>query len=178
MAAGGWQAALSFPRPAKTVAAALLVVGLAEPAWFQLRNHPNQIVYFSPVVGGPHAAFGNYDMDYWGNSVLQATEWSARLADELGVPLGISGNPIQAVQADAGRFHSLFVTERSALTFHLDVRLLRGPPAALREFASRPDVLFAVRTADGTPLTVVLPGPAYPALGPLLEQHDLHLGSR
>jgi hypothetical protein len=178
MAAGGWQVLLSSRKSIAATAMVLLAAGVAEPAIFQLRNHPNQIVYFSPIVGGPKAAFGVYDMDYWGNSMLQATEWSARLADELGIPLGISGNPIQSVQADAGRFHSLYVTERSALTFHLDVRLLRGPPASLREFAARPDVLYAATTADGTPLTVVLPGPAYPALKELLEKHNVHLGRR
>ena len=32
---------------------------------------------------------------------------------------------------------------------------------SLREFAARPDILYAVRMADGTPLCVVLPGPAF-----------------
>lgn len=44
-----------------------MVVGIAEPVFFQIRNHPSQYVYFSPPVGGPRAAFGRYKMDYWGN---------------------------------------------------------------------------------------------------------------
>jgi hypothetical protein len=39
---------------------------MAEPLVFQARNHPNQIVYFSPLMGGPKSAFARYDMDYWG----------------------------------------------------------------------------------------------------------------
>lgn len=159
LAAAGWSACLDTR--ARPIALVLLVIGLAEPLWFQVRNHPNQIVYFSPLAGGPRAAFARYDMDYWGNSVLQAVRWADDVARRSGVPLIVSGNPIQAVDANAGRFKSLAVVARANLTYHFDIRLMRGPSAALREFAVRPDIIYAVRTADGTPLCVVLPGPAY-----------------
>lgn len=161
LAAAGWSAALSSSGRRRIVVIALLALGIGEAAGYQLANHPNQIVYFSPIVGGPRAAFARYDMDYWGNSMLQAVTWSAALAGDLKRPLAVSGNPIQAVQADAGRYHSLYVRPRDAGDFHLDIRLLRGPPEAVRAFASRADVLHRVTTADGTPLCVVLPGPAY-----------------
>ena len=38
---------------------------------------------------------------------------------------------------------------------------MRGPSESLREFAARPDLLYKVTTADGTPLCVIIPGPAY-----------------
>lgn len=169
LAGGGWSAALLRRSRWSVAAIAVLIIGAAEPLIFQIQNHPNQIVYFSPITGGPKAAFARYEMDYWGNSMLQAVDWSSKLARDLGVPLGVSGNPIQAIQADAGRYHTLWVTGRDKLDFHLDIRLLRGPPDALREFSGRPDVLYRVTTADGTPLCVVLPGPAYPSLAARLS---------
>ena len=159
LAAAGWSALLETR--ARMIGAVLLALGLAEPLLFQVRNHPNQIIYFTPLMGGPQAAFARYDMDYWGNSVLQAVEWTDRLARESGVPLVVSGNPIQAVDANAARFKSLQVVARANLVYHLDIRLMRGPSQSLREFAARPDILYAVRMADGTPLCVVLPGPAF-----------------
>ena len=159
LAAAGWSALLETR--ARVIGVLLLTLGLAEPLLFQLRNHPNQIIYFTPLMGGPQAAFARYDMDYWGNSVLQAVAWTDRLARESGVPLVVSGNPIQAVDANAARFKALQVVARANLVYHLDIRLMRGPSESLREFAARPDILYAVRMADGTPLCVVLPGPAF-----------------
>ena len=77
------------------------------------------------------------------------------------MPLIVSGNPIQAVDANAARFKTLQVVARADLVYHLDIRLMRGPSDSLREFAARPDILYAVSMADGTPLCVVLPGPAF-----------------
>ncbi len=162
LAAAGWTAALELRQPRlRWVVAGVLSLGLLEPLVFQVRNHPNQIVYFSPLMGGPREAFARYDMDYWGNSVLQAVEWAARRADRSGFPIVVSGNPIQAVEADAARYRSLMSVPRASRDYHFDIRLLRGPRESVREFASRPDVIYSVKTADGTPLCVVIPGPAY-----------------
>ncbi|MGE0450994.1 MAG: hypothetical protein AB7Q29_15585 [Vicinamibacterales bacterium] len=155
----GWDAALRSR--AAGVASVLLAIGLLEPVVFQVRNHPNQNVYFTPLMGGPRTAFARYDMDYWGNSMLQAVQWADRVARASGVPLAISGNPVQNVDADARRFRSLIPVARANPGYHLDVRLLRGPRDSLRDFASRADILYTVRTADGTPLSIVLPGPAF-----------------
>jgi len=162
LSAAGWSAALDARMPLRGVVLAALAVGLLEPLVFQIRNHPNQIVYFSPLTGGPRAAFARYDMDYWGNSVLQAVQWSADVAKRSGIPLGVSGNPVQAVEADAARYRTLWATPRNSVDFHFDIRLMRGPRQSLQEFAARPDILYRVTTADGTPLCVVLPGPAFP----------------
>jgi hypothetical protein len=170
LAAAGWDALLRTP--ARILVALVLAAGCLEPLIFQIRNHPNQIVYFSPLTGGPRAAFARYDMDYWGNSVLQAVAWADRIAREAGVPLVISGNPIQAVEADAGRYRSLMVVARSNLVYHLDIRLMRGPSGSLSEFAHRPDLLYTVTTADGAPLCVVVPGPRYLDVADRLKSVD------
>jgi hypothetical protein len=113
-------------------------------------------------------------MDYWANSMLQAVEWSRGLAEQTGMPIVISGNPWEAVFADAARYHEVAFAPRDSLDYHVDIRVLRGPSASVRYFAERPDVLYAVTTADGTPLTVVIPGPAYPQLQAQLE----HMGRK
>ena len=124
------------PRRAAVAGAVLLALGMAEPLLFQVRNHPNQIIYFTPLMGGPQAAFARYDMDYWGNSVLQAVEWTDRVARESGVPIIVSGNPIQAVDANAARFKTLQVVARADLVYHLDIRQRLG---AVRGHAVRRD---------------------------------------
>jgi hypothetical protein len=42
--------------------------------------HPEQYVYFNDSVGGPEAARGRYELDYWGTSLAEATR---RLTDYL-----------------------------------------------------------------------------------------------
>jgi hypothetical protein len=167
LAAGGWAAAMTFSPRARVAAVVALAIGIAEPVVFQIRNHPNQIVYFSPLFGGPKAAFARYDMDYWANSVLQAVKWSDRLARDLGTSIVVTGKPDQAVESDAARFKSLKFTRLYRPDVQLDIRLLRGSPVGIHEFADSADVLYRVTMADGTPLCVVLPGPAF---GPIRDR--------
>jgi hypothetical protein len=112
-------------------------------------------------------------MDYWGNSVLQAVQWADRLAREIGMPIVVSGNPVQAVDADAKRYRSLMAVPRASRDYQLDIRLMRGPSGSLREFASRPDILYRVTTADGTPLCIVVPGPAYQTIANKVRLGDI-----
>lgn len=53
----------------------LLLVLVALPARFMLANHPNQYVYFNELVGGIKGTFGNYETDYYMNSVKQCADW-------------------------------------------------------------------------------------------------------
>jgi tetratricopeptide (TPR) repeat protein len=52
-----------------------LAATVAEPLLYMARNHPNEGVYFSPLVGGVAGAWKRYETDFWGNSVRQAVEW-------------------------------------------------------------------------------------------------------
>lgn len=38
-------------------------------------NHPNQYVYFNEIAGGMKGAYGNYELDYYMNSVKQCADW-------------------------------------------------------------------------------------------------------
>ncbi|HNX69525.1 MAG TPA: glycosyltransferase family 39 protein [Candidatus Omnitrophota bacterium] len=52
-----------------------LCLNLLEPVVWMVRCHPNEYVYFNPLVGGLRGAYGRYDTDYWGNSLKEASEW-------------------------------------------------------------------------------------------------------
>ena len=39
-----------------------------------IRNHPNETVYFNPLAGGVRGAQSQYETDYWGNCLRQASE--------------------------------------------------------------------------------------------------------
>jgi hypothetical protein len=171
IAAAGWDLVLDSPRlrsgqPMKYafVAVVLLALGIAEPLVFQIRNHPNQNVYFTPLMGGPRAAFGRYEMDYWGNCMLQVAAWADGQARRAGMPIGVAGNAWEILIVDELRFPSLWFRHMEEDGYHLDVRLLKGPHQAVLDTNARPDVLYRVTMADGAPLCVVVPGPEYPRL--------------
>jgi len=163
LAAAGWRGCLESPsRKLKTIAAVALGLGLLEPALFQWRNHPNQAVYFNALAGGPRGAFGRYELDYWGNSLLQGAQWADRAARASGIRLVVSGAPHHVVRDDVRRFASLDYAREDLAAHHLALQVLRGPRQDVLDLARRTDILYAVTTADGTPLTVVVPGPRYP----------------
>jgi len=45
------------------------------PVRFMLANHPNEYVYFNELEGGMKGAFGNYETDYYMNSIKQCADW-------------------------------------------------------------------------------------------------------
>jgi hypothetical protein len=162
LAAGGWAGVLRSFRSARIrrVAAAGLAAGIAAVLVFHLRAHPNQGVYFNALVGGPRGAFKQYDMDYWGNCVLQGVEWGVDLARSSRIPITISGNPAHLVQLDSERFREVLFTYPSRNRHYLEVKLARGPIASLRKLVGE-SALHQVRTPDGAVLCTVVPGPAF-----------------
>jgi hypothetical protein len=169
LAACGWRLVLDGPkRGLRVLAAATLALGLVEPLLFQWRNHPNQAVYFNAFAGGPRGAFGQYELDYWGNSLLQGLKWADEAARASGTRVVVSGRPHHIVRDDAQRFASLAFAREEEAAHHLEVLVLRGPRQDVLELAQRADILHAVTTADGAPLTLVVPGPRYAEVaGPL-----------
>ena len=53
----------------------VMVVLVLLPARFMLANHPNEYVYFNELEGGMKGAFGNYETDYYMNSIKQCADW-------------------------------------------------------------------------------------------------------
>ncbi len=59
-------------RIAKYLVAGIALLLLSEPALFMARNHPYEIVYFNPLIGGIKGARGNFEMDYYYHSTREA----------------------------------------------------------------------------------------------------------
>ena len=163
-ALGWWSVVRARSRPIAVTAVLVLAVGLAEPALFSLRNHPNQVVYFNPLLGGTRGAFGRFELDYWGNCVFQAQRHAGDLAREAGMQVVVSGRPWVVVNANSPRIPETTVAPLHDQQHHVEIALLRGPRKDVLAIARRPDILARVATADGAMLCAVLPGPAWPEL--------------
>lgn len=167
-AAAGWAACLKersrwWIRPTTAV---LLAAGLVNVLNFDIRAHPNQTVYYNELVGGPRGAQAKWELDYWGNCVLQTVQWASTTARLSGRPISLSGNAWQIVQLDSARFTSVYFKPRD---FDLEIRLNRGSSEGVAELAAREDALYRVQTPDGAVLCVVLPGPSYASLAPYVS---------
>lgn len=79
LAASSWDFLLGLTKNAgqRILIWSLLFAHMIAPLQWMVRNHPNQYVYFNTLAGGLQGAFGNYEMDYWGNCVRSASEWLA-----------------------------------------------------------------------------------------------------
>ena len=162
LAAVGWWRCLETATGWRRVAAAALAVaGLLEPIVFQIRNHPNQVVYFNALVGGPRGAFRWFELDYWGNCHLEAMRRAGVWARETRQPVVMSGNHWRVMALNAGRMADVTVKDQRLGEHELEVKLLRGRRLELARMIEQPDILYRVTTADGTPLCLVLPGPRY-----------------
>ena len=77
LGAWAWSNAMDWvTKPAYQYSVQAVLVGLLLlSAQWMYRNHPYQSVYFNEVFGGAKAAFGNYEMDYWMNSMKEMCEW-------------------------------------------------------------------------------------------------------
>ena len=126
-----------------------------EPALFQWRNHPNQTAYIQPLAGGPRAAYAQYDLDYWGNSMFEALSRLDRQAE--GERLYVSGWPLIVLQADLSRFPRMVLTEPRDPRTDYFVRLARGTREELLQLDASKNLLVRVTTADGALLCAVAP---------------------
>lgn len=55
--------------------AVLFLVLFSLPVVHAIKNHPNEYVYFNEWVGGMKGAYGNYETDYYFNSLKQSADW-------------------------------------------------------------------------------------------------------
>ena len=171
LAASGWIAWLSgrhrswLPRSAATV---VLAAGIIHAIASNVRFHPHQTVYFNELIGGPRGAVAKFDLDYWGNCVLEAVTWSAQTARLSGRPIVISGYPAHLVDDNAERFPPLVFFPPDDRKHSLTVRLNRGVAKYVTALANDTRALYRVQTADGAVLCVVMPGPAFAELQPHL----------
>jgi hypothetical protein len=105
-----------------------------------------------------------FELDYWGNCYLQAMRQAAALARQARVPVTLSGQRWGQMMLNAPRVPEVFVTEPHRGRHHLEIMLMRGRKRDLVRLMSRPDTVYTVSTADGTPLCIAVPGPRYAEL--------------
>jgi hypothetical protein len=166
LAVAGWSGLLNSSRPGWVRAAAALAIaaGLASLIRFDVRAHPHQGVYFNSVVGGPQGAFARYEMDYWGNCILEGVKYGARMGRWFDAPVFMSGHPAHLVRFNADRFPEVQFTELSERRHHMYIVTARGEVESFMRLVTGP-ALFRVRTPDGAVLCSVIAGPAYWDLG-------------
>jgi tetratricopeptide (TPR) repeat protein len=93
LAASFWSHLLSLSfRPAKIASWVILAALLALPVRHVARNHPNEYIYFNELVGGLRGAYGNYETDYYYNSLKEAADWFKANVDYKGRPVTIITN--------------------------------------------------------------------------------------
>ena len=52
-----------------------IILIIAEPVAFMIRNHPFHYLYFNPLTGGYKGAFTKYEGDYYFNTIQPAAKW-------------------------------------------------------------------------------------------------------
>lgn len=72
-----WTKLLEYRRNKQIQTIVLLVLMglLVLPVIHFFRNHPNQYVYFNELAGGLKKSYGNYETDYYFNSLKASSDW-------------------------------------------------------------------------------------------------------
>ena len=77
MAAFGWNQLLNWMQGRNMQWAGIGLFGflLLDPVYFMATTFPNTVTYHNQLVGGVKGAYGQYEVDYYYNSVKQAADW-------------------------------------------------------------------------------------------------------
>lgn len=74
LAAWTWGQLIELPKMRWPVSGALVIL-LTLPAFWMVKNHPYQYVYFNELAGGVNSAYAKYETDYWMNSIKKMCKW-------------------------------------------------------------------------------------------------------
>jgi hypothetical protein len=69
-----WTRLARFGRVYRRLFGAALTIVLVIQCWVMIQLHPDEYVYYNILTGGVKGAQGAYELDYWGNSLLEATK--------------------------------------------------------------------------------------------------------
>lgn len=76
VAARFWALLIQSGKKAVKIAAVLVWIGLFSlPVIHMVKNHPNDYVYFNELAGGLKKAYGDYETDYYYNSLKNSADW-------------------------------------------------------------------------------------------------------
>ena len=76
----------------KVCGTVVLIALLCLPVRHYAVNHPNEYVYFNELVGGVKGAYGDYETDYYYNSLKKAADWFRENVDYKDKPVTIVTN--------------------------------------------------------------------------------------
>jgi len=141
----------------------VLAIGIILPVRFSFANHPNEYVYFNELIGGIKGAYGNYDTDYYMNSIREDCEWLKKnVKPEAGKKIVIGTNTVDPVNWYLGRdtvnYKILFVrfNERTKKDYDYGIFFSRPlePPQIVNNTWLGSHAVYIVK-ADGIPLSYV-----------------------
>ncbi|TNE81797.1 MAG: tetratricopeptide repeat protein [Bacteroidetes bacterium] len=93
LAGAGWAWLLTAKNQILNYAAvALILVGSGRVAYWMVKEHPNEYLYFNELTGGTAGAYGNYELDYYSNTLRQAAEWMVNNVDVHSKKIVIAAN--------------------------------------------------------------------------------------
>ena len=77
MVAFGWNQLIAWMQERNMQLAGIGLLGflLLDPLYFMASTFPNTVTYHNQLVGGVKGAYGQYEIDYYYNSVKQAADW-------------------------------------------------------------------------------------------------------
>ncbi|WP_448189455.1 glycosyltransferase family 39 protein [Azospirillum sp. sgz301742] len=153
-----WAASEGWGRKAGHIfASALTVLGVVY-VWQLASMHPNQYVYYNQFIGGLRGAVGKFELDYWGNSLHEATKELISFierenngeAPKQTYTVAVCGNPL-AVRYDLPPWLKLVDKDPDwrRADFFMAFTQVRGCPNLLD---GQPILEIA---ADGVPLSIV-----------------------
>jgi tetratricopeptide (TPR) repeat protein len=84
LAAAGWDflIGLTNNKIIKLSVTAVLAALVINTAFWMLKYHPNEYTYYNELVGGYNGAYGNYELDTYGNGIRQGFEKLTELYPE------------------------------------------------------------------------------------------------
>lgn len=95
LSALGWESLIRLvksPMAGKVIAVVLFGLCLL-PAFWMVKNNPNECVYFNELTGGVKGAYGKYETDYYSNSCRAAGEWLANQVPDKKIMVAINNEP-------------------------------------------------------------------------------------
>lgn len=124
---------LSDLLPAKAKIAAVVLVGilLLEPLYFTAKTFPHTNTYHNAIVGGVEGAYGNYEVDFYYNSLKQATDWfkeneynningkAIMLTNALDISMPYFANGYEKLGMDYVRYNEISSRDWDYLMLHI-----------------------------------------------------------
>lgn len=143
----------------------VLLVLLISPIRFIFANHPYEYTYFNGIVGGTKNALGNYELDYYYNSMREASEWIIANAEKpadgskIKVASWHTASTSYFFRKDTANFQIKFARwyERESVDWDYAIFTVTGiNPEHLRSKEFPPKNTIKTIDVDGVPIALIL----------------------